>query len=61
MKTEVIQPNQTMVTFTIQVVNDVLLEGNESFTVQLQAQENVRIREGLATVLIVDDDSKGIL
>ena len=61
LKTLVFQPNQTLATLTIQIVDDDLLEKNESFTVQLQAEEKVRIKNGLATILIVDDDSKGIL
>ena len=55
------EPNQTMVTLTTQILNDDIVEEIESFTVQLKAGKNLRIEEGLATIQIVDDDGKRIM
>lgn len=53
-----IEPDQTIVILTIQILNDNILEENESFTVQLEAGEHVRILDDVATIQIVDDDGK---
>ena len=56
----VIEPNQTRITLTIPILNDEILEGNESFSVQLVAGERAIVEEGRATVWIVDDDGNRI-
>lgn len=57
----VIEPSQTKITLTIPILNDDILEGNESFSVQLVAEENVIVEEDHATVWIVDDDGNRIV
>ena len=56
----VIEPNQTRITLTVPILNDEILEGNESFSVQLVAEERTIVDEGHATVWIVDDDGNRI-
>ena len=58
-KSIVIEPSQTKLTLTVTILNDDVLEGNESFSVQLVAGENVIVEEDRATVWIVDDDGNG--
>ena len=57
----VIEPNQTRVVLTVPILNDGILERNESFTVQLVAGENIIIEEDYVTVWIVDDDGNRIV
>ena len=57
----VIEPSQTEITLTVPILNDDILEGNESFSVQLVAGENVIVEEDHATVWIVDDDGNRIV
>ena len=56
----VIEPEQTNITATVPILNDGLLEGNESFSVELIAGGNVIVDEDHATVWIIDDDGSGI-
>lgn len=51
-----IEPNQTRITLTVPILNDKILERNESFHVQLVAGEGVIVKEDRVTVWIVDDD-----
>lgn len=57
----VIEPNQTDITLTVPILNDEVLEGNESFVVQLVAGGGVIIEEDHATVWIVDDDGNRVV
>ena len=53
------EADQTLVTFSIQILDDVMLEGSESFSVHLQSEENyAQIDKGVVTIHIVDDDSE---
>lgn len=56
----VIEPEQTNITATVPILNDGLLEGNESFSVELIAGGNAIVDEDHATVWIIDDDGSGI-
>lgn len=57
----VIEPKQTNITLTVPILNDGILEGNESFSVELVAGGNVRVDVDHVTVWIVDDDGNGIV
>ena len=57
----VIEPEQMNITVTVPILNDGLLEGNESFSVELVTGRNVIVNEGHATVWIIDDDGNRIV
>jgi hypothetical protein len=50
-------PNETQKSFTIPLINDVHVEGNETFQVRLLGAEGATLGAATATVTITDDDT----
>ena len=47
------------VSYSVRIVNDNIIESNETFTASLSTDEpNVNISDGMATVTILDEDSE---
>ena len=52
-----IEAGQSQVTLSIPIVDDAIYEGIENFQVELYDPQNARVRQALATITIIDDET----